>query len=67
MKTQNDSHDKTSRERLFTEGESVYVRNYRRGEKWLPGCIVQVSGPMSFRVKLLSGKTVKCHVNQMRK
>ena len=55
---QKESHDKKSRNRHFVEGESVLVRNHREGEEWLPGCVEERSGPVSFRVKEWQGATM---------
>ena len=34
------SHDHTAQQRNFTQGQAVYARNFREGERWLPGHIV---------------------------
>ena len=60
-------HDKTTRECQFKEGESVFVRNHRGGEKWLSGHIELVTGPVSFQVKLADGRTVRSHQDHIRK
>ena len=33
--------------------------------KWLPGKVVQVTGPLSYSIELLSGGTVRRHVDQL--
>lgn len=53
--------------RLMEEGESVFVRNYARGNKWLPGMVVEVTGPVSYVVQLEGGHTVRRHIDQMRR
>ena len=60
-------HDQHARERHFTEGDTVYVRNYGQGEMWLPGIIAQVIGPVSSLIDLTDGKQVKHHQDQIRK
>ena len=33
-------------------GDSVFTRNFSKGDKWLPGRIVERTGPVSFKVEL---------------
>ena len=51
---------------IFSRGESVYKDNLK-GKKWLPSSIVQKTGPISFKVTLEDGKTIRCHQDQLRK
>ena len=60
-------HDQHTRDRYFTEGDTVYVRNYGQGETWLPGTISEVTGPVSYMVDLADGKRIKRHQDQIRK
>jgi hypothetical protein len=53
--------------RKFQEGDSVIVRNYSQGLKWVAGSVVSVDGERSYTVKLTNGALVKRHVDQMRK
>ena len=64
---QKEQHDSRSRERKLEVGDSVFVRNYHQGNRWLPGVIEQRTGPVSFRVKLTDGRTRRCHQDQVRK
>ena len=47
-------------------GDTVFVRNFGTGSRWLPGQIVEVTGPVSFRVLLGDGRRKKCHQDQLR-
>ena len=58
---QKENYDKRAR-----ETDRVYVRNFGRGETWIPGDIVQTLGPVSFQVRLTDGRLVRCHQNQIR-
>ena len=40
-------------------GDSVNVRNFPAGDSWLLGTIVEISGPLSFRVKLEDGRIIR--------
>ena len=52
--------------RSFSVGQSVLVRNYRGGEKWVEGVITEILGPVTYLVDVsVFGKTVKRHVNQL--
>ena len=49
-------HDRAARLRSFNADETVYVRNFGPGQKWLPGMIVATTGPVSYRVLLEDGR-----------
>ena len=63
---QKDAHDATSRKREFIVGQSVYARNFREGDKWLPGHIVKVNGAVSFDIKLTDGRQWRRHQDHIR-
>ena len=46
--------------------DSVYVRNFGRGEKWIPGEIVKSTGPVSYKVKTNDGLLVRRHADQIK-
>ncbi|XP_041475767.1 uncharacterized protein K02A2.6-like [Lytechinus variegatus] len=60
----------TSRKlREFKIGEEVLVRNYGRGNQWLPGKVVERNGPVSYVVNVNTNNstlTWKRHVDQLR-
>ena len=41
------------------------VRNYSRGTKWIPGTIIQETGPLSARIELEDGTVVRKHHDQL--
>ena len=45
----------------------MYVKNHRSGDPWLPGEIVKVTGPVSYRVKMADGSTVSSHQDYLRR
>ena len=63
---QKEDHDQTAKERILVEGQKVYAKNFRGKPRWLPGAIIQVSGPLSFRVELLDGRVMRCHQDQLK-
>jgi hypothetical protein len=60
------SHDASSSERSFTVGEWVYAKNFGQGQRWLPSVITEVTGPVSFMVKLQDGRCVRRHQDHLR-
>lgn len=63
---QKDCHDQTSRLRTFKIGDPVFIRNHTRGPKWLPGTVLQMQGPRTFKVELMDGRVWRRHVNHIR-
>lgn len=60
-------HDKGKSLREFSVNDEVFVENYSgRGGRWLPGIVVQVTGPVSYKIELYDHRVVKRHVDQMR-
>ena len=49
---QKESHDRHARARCFEVGDTVFTRNFGKGDDWLPARIVERTGPVSFRVEL---------------
>ena len=61
-------HDKHTRLRHFSEGEKVFVKNQRPGgNPWLPGEIIEITGPVSYRVQLSDGTARQTHQDSLRK
>ncbi|TRY65067.1 hypothetical protein DNTS_026088, partial [Danionella cerebrum] len=45
----------------------VYMRSYAKdSEKWAPGVITEVTGPLSYRVRTSDGQVHRRHVDQLR-
>lgn len=61
-------HDSSKPLRSFNTGDRVYVKDFSSSPpKWIPGRIVKQTGPVSYHVELLSGNTVRKHVDAVRK
>ena len=60
-------HDQHAKQRTFNCGNRIYARNYASGQAWVPGEVVQVTGPASYKYRLdnTSG-IVRKHVDQLR-
>lgn len=48
--------DNNAGSRLIVIGDQVFIQNYRRGEKWLPGIVSFI-----YLVRQSHGKLRKCH------
>ena len=46
--------------------DSVFVKNYHQGVKWLPGVIDKKTEPVSFVVRLEDGQQRRCHQDQIK-
>lgn len=53
------NEDKPSR--WFKVGETVYVRNFGKGKKWIPGEVAEAEGARLYKVKLETGELVRRH------
>ena len=58
-------HDKHSRSRELCTSQRVMARNYRQGERWLPGVVVQKLGPLTYSIQLDSGMLWRRHIDQL--
>ena len=54
------------KERHYEIGDLVYTHNYGSTRKWIPAEIVQVRGPVSYKLRLQDNKIVRRHVDQIR-
>ena len=52
--------------RSFEIDEKVWVQNFNLGEKWIPGSIVAITGPVSYQVSTAVGLLRK-HIDHLRK
>ena len=58
-------HDQHSRSRQFSVKQPVLVKNFGHGPKWLRGHITRCLGPLSYRVFLQDGRSVRRHVDHI--
>ena len=63
------THDFHASDCEIAEGDRVYARNFapRAGAKWLPGEVVQKTGPLSCQVQLQDGTVWKRHQEHIRR
>ena len=54
--------------RSFAIGDKVFVRDFSsKNTKWISGEISKVTGPLSYHILLSNGKTIRQHVDNIRK
>ena len=60
------AHDRKAKLREFTVGQEVMTRNYRDGDKWVPGVVIERKGPLSYTIQTESGMLWRRHIDQLR-
>lgn len=51
--------------RQFQENDSVLLRNYNPGPRWIPATVIEATGPVSYQARTEDGQIKRCHVDQM--
>ena len=59
-------HDRHAHERTFQLEQTVMVRNFRNGPKWVRGVIIKRKGPVTYLVRVDNGTVWKRHVDHIR-
>ena len=63
---QKDYHDRRAQSRILDVRDCVYVLNFSRGPRWLPGVIQAKTGPVSFKIVLDDGRIMRRHQDHLR-
>ena len=64
---QAEQHNTTKPVRSFQDGDLVYVKDFSTTPiTWIPGKITKVTGPLSYHVEVIDGRTVRRHVDAVR-
>ena len=64
---QKQAHDKKKPDRNFIIGATVFAEDFTASsEKWLPGVVQKVTGPLSYQIELSNGQIVRRHVDSIR-
>ena len=58
-------HAKFPRNVSLSKGDSVMVRHYLPGKKWVPAEIAEKTGPLSYKCQLENGSVTKRHADQI--
>ena len=48
------------------EGQAVYVKDFRYKKTWMPGTVVDKTGPVSARIQLDDGSVIRRHQDHVR-
>ncbi len=59
-------HDRRAKPRSFVFGDTVFVRNYFKTKRWLPGSIIAIRHPLSYEVTLEGNRVFRRHIDQIR-
>ena len=61
-------HDNSKPLRNFAVGDLVYTRDFSTPTvTWTPGSVVKVNGPLLYHIELADGRTIRRHVDAIRK
>lgn len=65
---QKGSHDNQKHPRSFSVGDLVFSEDFTKSSvAWVPGKVIQVTGPLSYVIELTSGTTVRRHIDSVRR
>ena len=59
------AHDWHAKQRTMLEGEAVYASNFRSGPNWMPGALIQSTGPTSFAEQMENGQLWRRHQDHL--
>ena len=60
------AHDYHAKERALDEGQVEYVKDFRYKKTWMPGTVVDKTGPVSARIQLDDGSDIRRHQDHVR-
>ncbi len=64
---QKQCHDKKKPVREFQTGQKVYAEDFAsKSERWISGVIQEVTGPVSYKIRLEDGRVIRRHVDNVR-
>jgi len=64
---QKSNHNLKKSCRTFVDGDSVYAKNFTSSnQKWIPGIIDKVTGPLSYVIKLPDGSTICRYIDHLK-
>ena len=60
------THNHHAKDRDIQVDDNVYVRDFRTNKAWLPGEVIEKTGPVSTQVALEDGQVVRRHQDHVR-
>ena len=59
-------HDYHAKDRTLEEGQAVHAKDFRYKKTWLPGTLVEKTGPVLARIQLDDGTVIRRHQDHVR-
>jgi transposase InsO family protein len=66
QKRQQRAYRTSHQSKEFEEGDNVWARNYREGDKWVPASVVRRLGKLTYKVRVNGSLVWKRHVDQLK-
>ena len=60
------NHDKSTKARTFNVDDPVFVKNHQGTPVWIKGIVTEITGLLSYKIKLNDGSVIRCHVDHIR-
>jgi len=60
------AHDYHAKESEILDDQAVYAKDFRYKKAWMPGTVVEKTGPVSARVQLDNGTVIRRHQDHFR-
>ena len=60
------AHDYHAKEREILEGQAVYAKDFWYKKAWMPGTVMEKTGPVSARVQVDNGIVIQRHQDHVR-
>ena len=64
---QKSSHDLHAKARMLECGDKVFIKDTNSSKEWDLGVVIEVNGPLTYKVKLQDGRILRQHINHIRK
>jgi len=66
LRRQKFNHDKSTKARVFDVGDQVFVKSHQGTPAWWEGIVDDITGPLSYKIKLNDGTVIRRHVDHLR-
>ena len=64
---QKSSHDLHAKARVLEFGDKVFIKDTSSSKEWDSGVVIEVNGPVTYKVKLQDGRILRRHIDHIRK
>ena len=66
LQRQKQNHDKLTKDRAFDVNDKFFVNNPQGTPTWLEGIVTEITGPLSYKIKLSNGSIIRRHIYHIR-